>query len=51
MHLIAVLLMIVGVLGFIGTFTGMVTIAPLSLWAGLAIVGAIVTVLTRRPAD
>lgn len=51
MYVIAVLVMLVGVLGFMAAFAGVLTIAPLSLWAGIAIVGLIVAVLTRRPSD
>lgn len=51
MELIGIIVMIAGVLGFAATWIGMLTIAPLMVWGGLAVVGMIITILTRRPGN
>lgn len=51
MHALAVVVAIVGALGFVMTFAGVITIAPLGLWGAVAGVGMVVTMLTRRPND
>ncbi len=51
MELIGIIVMVAGVCGFIATFVGALSVAPLAVWGGLAIAGMIVTVLTRRPGN
>ena len=51
MELIGIIVMIAGVAGFAATWIGALNIAPLMVWGGLAVVGMIITVLTRRPGN
>lgn len=51
MHAAAFIVMILGIVGFILTYTSILAIAPLVVWAGIAGAGMLVTVLTRRPSD
>lgn len=51
MHAVAVLVMIAGAAGALLTYTGNLNVAPFQVWAGIAVVGVVVTVLTRRPGD
>ncbi len=51
MHAVAVIVMIVGVLGFALAYAGILNIAPLLLWGVMAGAGMVVTVFTRRPND
>jgi len=51
LNLIGLLLLIGGVLGFAGEYLGLFALLRLELWGGMAVVGAILTVLLRRPAD
>jgi hypothetical protein len=48
-ELIGIIVMVAGVCGFIATFVGALNIAPLMVWGGIAVVGMIITILTRRP--
>ncbi len=51
MELIGIIVMVAGVAGFAATFLGYLSVAPLMVWGGLAIVGMIITILTRRPGN
>lgn len=51
MELIGIIVMVAGVAGFIATFVGMINVAPLMVWGGLAVVGMFITILTRRPGN
>ncbi len=51
MHALAMVVAIVGALGFVLTFAGVIAIAPLVLWGAVAGGGMLVTMLTRRPSD
>jgi hypothetical protein len=51
MELIGIIVMLAGVAGFAATWLGFTDVAPLMVWGGLAVVGMIITILTRRPGD
>ena len=53
MHALGVLVMIVGVIGFVLAYMGMGVLAniPFVVWGGLAVAGTVVTILTRRPSN
>lgn len=43
--------MIAGVIGFVLHYIGAIELATRIIWGGLAVVGMVVTVMTRRPSD
>ncbi|GMW02587.1 MAG: hypothetical protein AMXMBFR84_37230 [Candidatus Hydrogenedentota bacterium] len=55
MSLIGILISVVGLLGAVGTFAGIIQIPGVAgdpkLWAAVLAVGVVVTILTRRPGD
>lgn len=55
MTLIGIILAVVGVLGFLANITGIYIMTgmagDLRLWGGIAAVGAILAILTRRARD
>ena len=51
MHAVAIIAMVVGVIGFGLAYMGTLDVVPLTVWGALAGVGALVTVLTRRPGN
>lgn len=51
MHIAAKIAMFAGVGGAALTYLGTLNVWPLMYWGGLAVVGGVLTILTRRPAD
>ena len=51
MHIIATIVMVIGAIGFALQYIGVVDLAPLMVWGGIAIGGMVMTVMTRRPGD
>jgi hypothetical protein len=51
MQLFGFLLLIVGVAGFTLTWLALISVAPMAVWIGIAAVGAIITMMTRRPGN
>jgi len=51
MEFIGIFVMIAGVAGFVATWLGFINVAPLTVWGGIAIVGTIITIMTRRPGN
>ena len=51
MHLVAIIVMIIGVVGFGLNYAGMITLGTPLIWGGIAGAGTLVTILTRRPSD
>ena len=51
MHAVAVIVMIIGAVAFALYFASILTVGSLPIWGGLAVVGMVVTVMTRRPGD
>jgi energy-converting hydrogenase Eha subunit E len=42
---------VIGMVGVALTYFGMLSILPLMTWVGVAVVGAIATLIFRRPSD
>ena len=55
MTLLGILVAIVGIAGFVANFMGLVRptglMGNLTFWGGVAIAGAVLAMLTRRPRD
>ncbi len=51
MHAVAIIVMIIGAIGFALYFASIITIGSLPVWGGLAVVGMVVTVMTGRPGN
>ncbi len=49
MHAVAVIVMIIGAIGFALNYAGIITVGSLVIWGALAVGGMVVTVMTRRP--
>lgn len=43
--------LIVGIVGGIATYFGVMDVVPMTTWAGVAVVGAVLTLIFRRPSD
>ncbi len=48
MHLVSIIVMILGVIGFALSYAAIINFGPLALWGGLAVGGMVFTVMTRR---
>lgn len=51
MHVVGIIAMLLGVLGFALNFASIITFGSMALWGGLAVGGMVVTVMTRRPSN
>lgn len=51
MRLIGTIVVIAGLAGFVATFIGMTTLAPLWVWGAVVIAGGVLSILARRPSD
>lgn len=51
MHTVSVIAMIIGVIGFALNYAGILTLGSPVIWGGVAAVGMVFTVMTRRPSD
>ena len=51
MHAVGVVVMIIGAIGFALSFASIITVGSLAIWGGVAGVGTVVAVMTRRPSD
>lgn len=51
MELLGVIVTVLALLGLGATFIGWISVAPLSVWGGLAVVGIVIMIMTRRPGN
>lgn len=51
MHAVGVIVMIIGAIGFALSFASIITVGSLAIWGGIAAVGTVVAIMTRRPSD
>ena len=51
MSYVAIIALIAGVAGAVLTFLGMINVMPLMYWGGLAAIGGVLVIFTRRPGD
>lgn len=51
MHAVAMVVMILGIVGFALNFASVIAFGSMTLWGGLAVGGMLVTIMTRRPSN